>query len=56
MLHEFAYLDAGTGSLFIQAILGTALASIVVLRTAIRKAFGKLKPAFSRQLANDEDA
>ncbi len=56
MLHDIAYIDAGTGSLFIQAIIGGVLAGIVVLRTAIRKIFGKLKPALSRQLVSDEES
>jgi hypothetical protein len=56
MLHNIAYIDPGTGSLFIQAVLGTVLAGIVVLRTVIRKIFSKMKPAFSRQLVSDEEA
>jgi hypothetical protein len=55
MLQEFAYLDAGTGSLFIQAILGTALAGVAVFRTYIRRFFAKFKPAYSRQTISDEE-
>jgi hypothetical protein len=50
----FAYLDAGTGSLFIQAIFGVVLAVIVVLRNSIRKVFDKVRLVLSRTPATDE--
>lgn len=56
MLHQIAYIDAGTGSLFIQAILGSLLAGVVIMRNYIRKVYSKLRPAFSRQLSSDEEA
>ncbi len=52
----FAYLDPGTGSLFIQAIIGGVLAVVVALRSFIRNAFYKIKMAFSRQKIDDEEA
>ena len=56
MLQVFAYLDAGTGSLFIQAILGVALAASVVLRGFINRTFYKVKLAFARQTTKDEES
>jgi hypothetical protein len=42
-MRYFAYLDPGTGSIIIQAIVGFGLGVIVVLRTHIGRFFGKLK-------------
>jgi hypothetical protein len=44
MIHwlHFAYLDPGTGSLFVQAVIGSVLAGGYVLRNSIRRAFHKL--------------
>ncbi len=47
----FAYLDAGTGSLFIQVIIGSLLAGSVMLRSYIRTTTDKLRLAFSRSKA-----
>lgn len=56
-MHLFAYLDPGTGSMFIQAIFGAALAAIVVMRTFFRKALIKARLAFSsRKDIVDEEA
>lgn len=55
MLSHLAYLDAGTGSIFIQAVLGFVLAGSVVLRSFIRKALTKFKLP-SRQKSVDEKA
>lgn len=52
----FAYLDPGTGSLFIQAIIGGVLAVVVTLRSFIKTAFYKIKMVFSRQKIDDEEA
>lgn len=51
----FGYIDPGTGSLFIQAVLGVALAVTVALRGFIKNAFHKVKLAFSRQSSTDEE-
>lgn len=51
----FAYIDAGTGSLFIQAVLGVALASMVFLRNFFRKFFDKIRMVLSRRTAADEE-
>lgn len=52
----FAYIDPGTGSIFLQAAIGGALAAVVVLRSVIRNAYHKVKLAFSRQEIADEEA
>lgn len=51
----FAYIDAGTGSLFIQAIIGVVLASLVFLRGFFRKFIDKVKAVFSRRTITDEE-
>lgn len=51
----FAYIDAGTGSLFIQAIFGVVLASLVFLRSFFRKLLDKIKVVFSRRTITDEE-
>lgn len=55
MLH-FAYLDAGTGSLFIQSIIGVVLAGSVIFRNVLSKTTGKLKRIFYRNKDVAEDA
>lgn len=52
----FAYIDPSTGSLFIQAAIGSLLAISVALRGFIRSTFYKLKLVFSRQNVADEEA
>lgn len=54
MLHHFAYLDAGTGSLFIQAFMGFVLAISVALRRTLQQNFAKLKAVITRS-AKSED-
>ena len=51
-----AYIDAGTGSMFIQAVFGAALAAVVILRSYLRKAFSKVRLAFSsrKEIVNGE--
>lgn len=56
MLHHFAYIDAGTGSLFIQTIIGGLLAAGVVLRRYIGRAMYKVKNALSRTEKVDDEA
>lgn len=55
-MNHFAYIDAGTGSLFIQAVFGVGLASVVVLRKNVSKAVNKTRLAFSRKEITDEDS
>lgn len=50
-----AYLDPGTGSIFIQVVLGTVLAGTVLFRNFFRGLFGKLKLRFSRGKTADEE-
>lgn len=54
----FAYIDPGTGSLFLQVILGGLLGIIVVFRNTFRSLTAKLGKLFSRKnasLEKDED-
>jgi hypothetical protein len=43
----FGYVDWGTGSMLIQAVIGTALAAVVVFRNVFRKLISKLAPSES---------
>ncbi len=49
MWQHFAYLDAGTGSLFIQSVIGAGLAISVVYRRVLSATAQKLKTSLSRQ-------
>jgi hypothetical protein len=51
----FAYIDPGTGSLFLQAVIGVLLAGGVIFRNFIRDIPGKLKSLFTRKPVNDND-
>ena len=51
-----SYIDPGTGSLFIQTILGTLLVGVVVFRNFFRRLFAKIKASPSRTTAKDEEA
>lgn len=51
----FAYIDPGTGSVLIQAILGVVLAGTVIFRSFLGKIFFKIKTVFTRKkIANEE--
>lgn len=53
----FGYVDPGTGSLFIQAVVGAALAGGIIFRSAVKKAYDKVGAIFSRNKQKaDEDA
>lgn len=54
-MHYFAYIDPGTGSLFIQAVFGVALAGGVIFRNLIRKFFDRLKLAITRQTTDESE-
>lgn len=45
----FAYLDPATGSMFIQVIIGSAVAGAVMFRSYLRALIDKIKFAFSQQ-------
>jgi hypothetical protein len=52
----FAYLDPGTGSLFIQAMIGVALAATVTFRSVLAKALLKIRTVFVRKsIVSDEE-
>lgn len=55
-LINFAYLDAGTGSLFIQAIIGGVVGGLFVFRNFITKVAMKLRGRGKQEekLAADE--
>ena len=44
MLRSLGYIDPGTGSMFIQIIIGAFLAGIVAFRNVIASAVRKLRP------------
>jgi len=46
MLRHFAYLDPGTGSLILQAVIGAMLGIIVFFRSFFIKIFIKIKSIF----------
>lgn len=53
----FGYIDPGAGSIFIQALLGTILATVVVLRNFFRRLIAKVRFASSsRQTTRDDEA
>ena len=54
MFHVFAYLDAGTGSMFVQAVIGVVLAGTVVFRTYIQKILSKVKINSRKKITSEE--
>ena len=52
MFHVFAYLDAGTGSMFVQAVIGVVLAGTVVFRTY--KILSKVKINSRKKITSEE--
>jgi len=42
-MHLLAYIDPGAGSLFVQAVIATALVVPFFLRSQIRKGFDRLR-------------
>lgn len=51
----FGYIDPSTGSLFIQAVLGTLLATAVILRGFFKGLLTRAKLTVSRQSAKHEE-
>jgi hypothetical protein len=45
----FAYIDPGSGSLFIQSMVGVAVASTFVLRNFVRTSFAKVVQVVSKK-------
>lgn len=56
MFHIFAYIDPGTGSLFLQAIIGVVLGGLFFFRRAITKVSMKVKKVLRRNGKQDKDA
>jgi hypothetical protein len=54
-MEHLAYLDAGAGSLFFQAVLGSALAASLFLKNIFKNAIGKLRYSFSRKSLSDAE-
>jgi len=52
---HFGYIDPGTGSLVLQAIIGVVLGAIVFLRTHIISFFGKFRSHSSDEPLVDDD-
>ena len=56
IFNHFAYLDAGTGSLIVQSIVGAVAGVAVFGRRLITKATLKVKSLFSRNDKKSADA
>jgi hypothetical protein len=56
MFNHFAYLDAGTGSLIVQSIIGAVAGVAVFGRRMITKVTMKIKGLFSRSDKKNADA
>lgn len=54
MIINFGYLDPGTGSFFLQVIVGAILGGMVFFRSAIIRIIAKLKPSRKQTVAPDE--
>ena len=54
-MHFLGYIDPGTGSLFIQSVIGAGLAVIVVFRRVFAKVAGRLRSVLVRQSMHDEE-
>jgi hypothetical protein len=52
---HFAYLDPGTGSIVLQAVIGVILGVVVVFRSFIFKIISKIKPSSHSKTITDED-
>lgn len=50
----FGYIDPGTGSLFIQSVIGVGLAVAVVFRSFLGKVLIKVRGIFAKQSVNNE--
>ena len=50
-----AYLDPGTGSLFLQAVIGVLLAGAVAFRSFFGRLFAKISQLFSRKQKASDD-
>lgn len=51
----FGYIDPGTGSLFIQSLIGVGLAVGIAFRTTIGKTLRKLRTFLNRQAVKKEE-
>ena len=56
MLHLFAYLDAGTGSMILQALMGGFAGLMVLSRVAWQSFFSRSASVASRDKSSDEAA
>lgn len=55
-MHHFSYIDPGSGSLFVQVIVGGAFAFMFAMRRFFRVGIVKIKHAFGRKpAAADEE-
>lgn len=55
MFHHFAYLDAGTGSMVIQAVIGIFLAGSLIFRSTFAKVVNKVKSLFKSKKSTEKD-
>lgn len=55
-MHYFGYIDPGTGSLFLQAVIGAVLGGLFFFRRIITKAVMKVKKILKRNGRQNPDA
>ncbi len=53
MIRTFAYLDAGTGSMIIQAVAGAALAGVVFFKSFGRRIFNFISSKKNKKTTKD---
>lgn len=54
MVSHFAYLDPGTGSIVLQAVIGVILGAIVFFRNFFIRLLGKVRSIFTGKSSTDE--
>ncbi len=48
MFFDFAYIDPGTGSLFLQVVIGGLLGGLFIFRRMVARMFSMIKKVFRR--------
>jgi hypothetical protein len=54
-MEQFAYLDMGTGSMLLQALIGGALAGLFILRNAITRLILRIRSFKNRKKQPSDD-
>ena len=53
-MHIFSYIDAGSGSMLVQAVIGVVLAGTVVFRSYFHKMYSKVKLITRKKSLNED--